>query len=84
MGCIPYNDYQAADWTIIAVGPDHYEDWPCGTVLEVCGAAGCIQGERQDSCPGCGIKHLDLSVAGILIVCGQGVDRCEVTIRELS
>ena len=76
--------YDPDDPTIIAVGPDHYVDWPCGTSLEVCGSEGCIVGERQDSCPGCGNNHLDLSRAGIAIVCGVGSSGCEVTIRELQ
>ncbi len=74
--------YHSDDPAVIAVGPDHY-DWPCGMPLEVCGAAGCIEGERQDSCPGCVPNQLDLSEAGILIVCGPGISICAVTIREL-
>ncbi len=76
--------YDPLDVTIIAVGPDHYTDFPCGTVLEVCGPGGCIEGERKDSCPGCGINHLDLSRLGHLLVCGEDSGVCEVTIRKLN
>ena len=81
LGCGGF--YDTDDASIIAVGPDHYDDWPCGTPLEVCGPAGCIEGERQDSCPGCAPNQLDLSEAGIAIVCGAGESICEVTIRQL-
>jgi len=75
--------YHTDDPTIIAVGPDHYADWPCGTPLEVCGPGGCIEGVRRDSCPGCAPNQLDLSEAGVFIVCGPGESTCAVTIREL-
>ena len=92
LGCNGYDEdgepviwvYDPLDVTIIAVGPDHYEDWPCGTILEVCGSGGCIVGERKDSCPGCAINHLDLSRLGHLLVCGEESGVCEVTIRRLN
>jgi hypothetical protein len=70
--------------TIIAVGPDHYAEWPCGTFMVVCGSAGCLVGVRQDSCPGCTAGVLDLSEAGIAIVCGPGTGTCSTTAHALK
>lgn len=73
--------YRSVDAGIVAVGPAQYAAWPCGTVLRVCGAAGCVEAIRQDACPGCSPNQLDLSEAGIAAVCGGAeVGRCEVTI----
>ena len=83
MGCAPYAPFNPQDQTVIAVGPAQYDEYPCGTPLEVCGQAGCITGSRQDSCPGCGSYHLDLSRAGFTAVCGV-VNSCNVTIRRLN
>lgn len=74
--------YDTENDTIIAVGPDHYYEWPCGTELLVC-AAECLIGVRQDACPGCGPGHLDLSEAGITRVCGYGSGYCRVTIQTV-
>jgi len=75
--------YASEDPSVIAVGPAREGEWPCGTPLRVCGAAGCIVGYRQDGCPGCGPSHLDLSEAGINVVCGLGADICRVQIERL-
>jgi hypothetical protein len=69
------------DPTIIAVGTARDGEWGCGAFLSVCGAAGCITGTRQDSCPGCGRYHIDLSEAGMGRVCGADADVCDVTIQ---
>jgi len=82
MGCAG-EPYSSEDDTIIAVGPMDYADWPCGTNLRVCGPAGCVVGFRQDSCPGCGENHLDLSEAAINAVCGDQADLCRVGIEEV-
>lgn len=82
MGC-DGTPYDTNNDTIIAVGPQHYSEWPCGTQLMVCGLAGCTLGVRQDGCPGCGPGHLDLSEAGIARVCGPGSGYCRVTIQTV-
>jgi hypothetical protein len=73
--------YSSDDPAIVAVGPSRYGEWFCGQTLRVCGAAGCITGTRQDSCPGCDGSVIDLSEAGIATVCGAGTDVCRVTIE---
>ncbi len=83
MGCTGQT-YASTNATIIAVSPVDEGSWPCGTSLRVCGPAGCIVGIRQDSCPGCGHDHLDLSEAGIDQVCGDQAGVCEVTIEKVS
>jgi hypothetical protein len=35
LGCSGYGAYDPNDPTVIAVGPDHYEEWPCGTELSL-------------------------------------------------
>ena len=75
--------YASDDESIIAVGLARDITWPCGTVIEVCGAAGCIVGVRQDTCPGCRADHVDLSEAGIEAVCGPEVPRCEVRLQAM-
>ncbi len=75
--------YSSENETIIAVGPADYGEWPCGTNLRVCGPTGCVVGFRQDSCPGCGENHLDLSEAGINTVCGDQAHVCRVGIEEV-
>jgi hypothetical protein len=82
LGCLGAGKYDPADSTVIAVAPAQYSQFPCGTSLEVCGPGGCIVGTRKDSCPGCGSYHVDLSRAGINIVCGVNEDICSVTIRK--
>jgi hypothetical protein len=78
LGCsgLPYSSY---DETIIAVSIHSQWAWPCGTMMRVCGWAGCIIGYRQDTCPGCGAAHIDLSEAGIARTCGEGSHGCYVT-----
>ena len=93
LGCPGAGVYHSADPSIIAVGPAHYSDVPCGTKLRVCRTGlgtdwlgsqhkrdqvhdvRCLVGIRQDSCPGCGPRHLDLSEAGMAILCG--VETCD-------
>jgi hypothetical protein len=82
MGCHG-TPYSSENETIIAVGPADYGEWPCGTTLRVCGPTGCVVGFRQDSCPGCGPNHLDLSEAGINTVCGDQAHVCRVQIEEV-
>ena len=80
MGC--GGTYDTADPTIVAVSPDRYESWPCGTRLRVTGPAGQQDVVRTDSCPGCTGNWLDLSEAGFARVCGVGT--CEITIEVLQ
>jgi hypothetical protein len=90
LGCNGYGVYNPDDPTVIAVGPDYYEEWPCGTRLGLCGIdaqsgviTNCIVGIRQDSCPGCISIHLDVSRAAFELLCGPGVIRCAVAITPL-
>jgi hypothetical protein len=76
--------YHPSNATILAVGPSRDADWPCGTLLRVCGPAGCAVVERQDACPGCGANVLDLSEAGNELVCGIPPHTCRVTIEEVE
>lgn len=82
MGCLPLNPYRGADSTIVAIGPERYKEWPCGTRFEICGPASCAVVSRQDSCPGCWPNHFDLSVAASRIVCGVP-STCDVRYRVL-
>jgi LysM repeat protein len=81
MGCTGAGLYKPADLTIIAVGPAMYNQFPCGTSIEVCGPKGCLAGVRKDACPGCLDYHVDLSRAGLTAVCGPNA--CEVRLRRL-
>jgi hypothetical protein len=83
MGCSGA-PYRSADASIVAVGPERYREWPCGTALRVSGPAGSIVVVRQDACPGCSANHVDLSEAGIETVCGLGAGRCAVLIEVLK
>ena len=83
MGCAPYTIYNLNDTSVIARAPSEYSRFPCGTKLELCGTAGCINGVVQDACPGCGAFHLDLSRAGFNAVCGVTVGSCAIKIRVL-
>lgn len=69
------------DKTVVAVGWEYDEVWRCGDALQVCGAAGCINGIRKDTCPGCPGADIDLSRAGLDAVCGNQ-DGCPVTITR--
>ena len=70
------------DNTFIAAVSYLYDPvWPCGTQLEVCGPASCINVVRTDTCPGCAGADLDMSRSGLAAVCGnQG--GCSVVIRR--
>ena len=81
MGCTGAGPYKATDLTIVAVGPAMYNQFPCGTSIEVCGPKGCLTGVRKDACPGCQSYHVDLSRAGLTAVCGTNA--CEVRLRRL-
>jgi hypothetical protein len=82
MGCVG-DPYSSENETIVAVGYMHNSEWPCGTPLRVCGVAGCIVGFRQDTCPGCGSYHIDLSEAGINKACGDQAHVCRVGIEQV-
>jgi LysM repeat protein len=81
MGCIGAGRYTPTDITIVAVGPAMYDQFHCGSAIEVCGPKGCLTGVRKDSCPGCQSYHVDLSRAGLTAVCGPNA--CDVRIRRL-
>ena len=82
MGCygVPYSSDNPS---IVAVSPARYQQWPCGTQLIITGPANSIIVTRQDACPGCHPSTVDLSEAGVLIVCGQ-VATCQVTIQQIE
>jgi len=84
--------YRSDDPAIIAVGPGHYSEIPCGTTLQVClplslpdvdgqrpemSALRCLVGLRVDSCPGCAGDWLDLSEAGLWYLCGWQCGRLD-------
>jgi hypothetical protein len=79
LGCTG-EPYRSGDASIVAVGAVLNAVAPCGTPIQVCGAAGCIDGVRVDSCGGCTGYWVDLSEAGIESVCGVGAGSCDVTI----
>ena len=81
MGCTGA-PYDTNDPTIVAVGPANYARWPCGATLIITGPTNIpLQVTRQDSCPGCHSTMIDLSEAGILIVC-SGLHTCKVEVSE--
>jgi hypothetical protein len=91
LGCNGYGVYNLDNATIVAVGPEHWDEWACGQSIGVCGVdpttgavIGCIVGVRQDSCPGCAGYDLDLSRAAFEIVCGPSASRCTAIITPLS
>ncbi len=92
LGCNGYGVYDSEDPTIIAVGPEHYDDWPCGTRLDIYGidpdtgllTGVVIHGIRKDSCPGCFGNHLDVSRAAFEILCGPNAGRCDVIIAPMQ
>jgi hypothetical protein len=81
MGCSAYGVYDPNNPYIVAVGWELHELFPCGTLLEVCGDAGCIDTVRTDTCPGCVGAHIDMSTAGVREICVDG-GGCAVTIRK--
>jgi hypothetical protein len=66
---------------IVAVSLEYDTVWPCGTSLEICGSAGCITGIRTDTCPGCPGASIDMTRAGVDILCGNQ-SGCDVVIRR--
>lgn len=73
--------YWSSDASIAAVPyPSRNQQWPCGTRFVVSGPAGSIEVVRTDSCPGCNHSQLDLSEAGMMLVCGY-LGRCPVRIE---
>jgi hypothetical protein len=76
--------YASSNPTIVAVGLEREAEWPCGTLLEICGPGGCQVVSRQDGCPGCGAYVLDLSEAGIARVCGPGAGVCRATVQAVA
>lgn len=79
LGC--GNGYYASDNpTIVAVGPEWEGQMPCGTLLQICGAGGCIVAQRQDSCPGCSPILFDLSESAFATVCGVPSGVCNATV----
>jgi hypothetical protein len=75
--------YTARDPSIVAVSLARLGEWQCGSHLDICGPAGCIAGTMQDTCPGCAGNHLDLSDAGMALVCGPLVDICNVRVQPM-
>jgi hypothetical protein len=67
MGCAGAGVYLSEDESMLAVSPERYTEWPCGTVLRVTNPQNgqSIVVTRKDSCPGCGAYNLDLSEAGL-------------------
>lgn len=86
MACVRGDLYSSNDANIAAVGPTYrYGAWPCGTNLEVQGPHGTIMVTVRDYCPGCSSYYpekIDLSEAGIQVVCG-GIHSCNVTVTKL-
>lgn len=80
MGC-DARPYASDDAGIVAVGASRDAEWPCGTVLRICGPGGCLVAQRADGCPGCGPYHVDLSEEGLLLVCGPGSGVCQADIK---
>lgn len=72
--------YSSNNPDIVAVSPYRYQEWPCGTVFEICGEGGCIFATRHDACPGCGANHLDLSESGSQAVCGY-IASCKIRFK---
>jgi hypothetical protein len=80
LGCDGYGDYNPDDPSIVAVGWDLVDTFPCDAGMKICGPGGCILAIRQDTCPGCAGADVDLSRAGIEAVCGADEVECDVTI----
>lgn len=75
LGCPDTGLYDSRNPIIIAANPS--SGYACGDRILVIGPAGALVGIHVDTCPGCGPNHLDLSEAGIEIVCG-GQFTCEM------
>lgn len=83
MGC--GGTYDTNNPAILAVSPQRYADWPCGTKLRVRGPSGDTLVERTDACPGCRGNHVDLSEAGFIAVCGSlSAGTCRVELDILA
>jgi hypothetical protein len=76
--------YSSDDASIVAVGASRDAEWPCGTVLRICGPGGCLVARRSDGCPGCGPYHVDLSEKGLLLVCGPGSGVCQARVEAFD
>ena len=83
MGCdgTPYNPNNPY---IVAVGPAHYDEWPCFTQIYICGPASCIIALRTDSCPGCNANQIDMSSSGWQTVCGNISGPCPVSFKRAT
>ncbi len=83
MGCdgTPYNPNNPY---IVAVGPAHYDEWPCFTQIYICGPASCLVALRTDSCPGCSASEIDMSYSGWQTVCGNLTGPCPVTFKRVT
>lgn len=83
MGC--GGTYTSGNSSILAVGPSRYGEIPCGTGVTLTNPNTGVQLSvlRVDSCPGCGYGHIDLSEAGIAILCGYACDRIEGIIMTI-
>jgi len=76
--------YASDDGGIVAVGAERDAEWPCGTVLRVCGPGGCLVGERSDGCGGCSAYHVDVSEEGLYLVCGPGSGVCQASVEAFA
>jgi LysM repeat protein len=80
LGCMGAGKYDPSDTSVVAVGPALYNQFPCGTRLEVCGPSACLNAVRKDYCPGCPGNDIDLSRAGFEMLCGA-VNNCAIRIK---
>lgn len=64
--------YHSDDAAIMAAPPSREGDMPCGIVFRITNPRNGAQlvVYRVDSCPGCGHNHVDLSEAGMSVLCG--------------
>lgn len=76
--------YSSDNPNIAAVSPARYQEWPCGSKIQICGPAGCHTVTRTDACPGCYANLIDLSESGNRLVCGIPEHTCRVTIQLIS